>query len=237
MPLFSGHGPEPEPRSARVSDSTLREQYAAFTLQDRKGNLWVYRGPPEPAEQPTITMQFYNKTLPGFFFPAPPLEDNRRWAPSPPTCARATATALTPATRPLERAGQDACRSARAQGPPEVPQLRRLRHHRLVAAGVSASAARRRGRPVMEGLPGRPPHGPRARRPRGDARRHGPRGQAGQCRARPRSQSSQAARPCPVRAESSKTRAWGATARRLRRNAVRSQPAASARSVLVTTTP
>lgn len=62
-----------EPLPANVTDPALREQYATFTLQDRKGNLWVYRGPHDAGEQPTLAMQFYYKTLPGFFFPTLPL--------------------------------------------------------------------------------------------------------------------------------------------------------------------
>jgi hypothetical protein len=63
-----------EPLPTNVTDPTLREQYAAFTLQDRKGNLWVYRGPHAPDEHPTMAMRFYYKTLPGFFFPTLRLE-------------------------------------------------------------------------------------------------------------------------------------------------------------------
>src|SRR6185369_1587561 len=47
--------------------------HGSFTLQDRKGNLWVYRGPHEPGDDPWMDMQFYYKTLPGFFFPTLPL--------------------------------------------------------------------------------------------------------------------------------------------------------------------
>ena len=53
---------EPVPASGKESD-------ASFTLQDRKGNLWVYRGPHEEQDDPYMTTQFYYKTLPGFFFP------------------------------------------------------------------------------------------------------------------------------------------------------------------------
>ncbi len=63
-----------EPLPVNVAEPTLREQYAAFTLQDRKGNVWVYRGPHDPGDQSTMAMRFYYKTLPGFFFPTLPLE-------------------------------------------------------------------------------------------------------------------------------------------------------------------
>ncbi|MGA4577227.1 hypothetical protein [Limisphaera sp. VF-2] len=66
-------GFEPLPR--RVSNPSLRAQYASFTLQDRKGNIWVYRGPHDTGDRPTMAMQFYYKTLPGFFFPTLPLEN------------------------------------------------------------------------------------------------------------------------------------------------------------------
>jgi hypothetical protein len=42
---------------------------AGFTFQDRKGDVWVYRGPHTTAEDPRFLMQFYYKTLPGFYFP------------------------------------------------------------------------------------------------------------------------------------------------------------------------
>lgn len=42
---------------------------AAFTLKDRKNNLWVYRGPHHEGDSPYMQMQFYYKTLAGFFFP------------------------------------------------------------------------------------------------------------------------------------------------------------------------
>ena len=41
----------------------------SFVLQDRKGDLWVYRGPHNAGDQPSLGMQFYYPTLPGFFFP------------------------------------------------------------------------------------------------------------------------------------------------------------------------
>lgn len=61
-----------QPVSSTVSDASLRQFYAGFTLQDRKRDIWVYRGPHNPADRadnPTLVMQFYYKTLPGFFYP------------------------------------------------------------------------------------------------------------------------------------------------------------------------
>lgn len=62
-----------QPVSPGISDSNLREFYAGFTLQDRKRDLWVYRGPhdpTDPADNPQMVMKFYYKTLPGFYFPS-----------------------------------------------------------------------------------------------------------------------------------------------------------------------
>jgi hypothetical protein len=52
-----------------ITDAKFRQFYSGFTLQDRKGNVWVYRGP-HGAESPSMQVQFYYKTLPGFFFPS-----------------------------------------------------------------------------------------------------------------------------------------------------------------------
>ncbi|MBL9136266.1 MAG: hypothetical protein JNK85_10375 [Verrucomicrobiales bacterium] len=69
---FAGHRLAPEPLPHRITDSQLREFYGTFTLQDRKANTWFYRGPHTPSEPPSLVMQFYYKTLPGFFFPSVP---------------------------------------------------------------------------------------------------------------------------------------------------------------------
>ncbi len=58
-----------EALSPAIANQTLREAYASFTLKDRKGNLWVYRGPHDLHDDPQLVMKFYYKTLPGFFFP------------------------------------------------------------------------------------------------------------------------------------------------------------------------
>jgi hypothetical protein len=69
-----------EPLPNAIADATLRNNYGRFTLQDRKGNVWIYRGPHTLGETPAVVMQFYYKTLPGFFFPSlalnaqPPVE-------------------------------------------------------------------------------------------------------------------------------------------------------------------
>ncbi|HXI51460.1 MAG TPA: hypothetical protein VNH84_08145, partial [Candidatus Saccharimonadales bacterium] len=59
-----------EPLPNAIADATLRNNYGKFTLQDRKGNVWIYRGPHTLGESPAVVMQFYYKTLPGFFFPS-----------------------------------------------------------------------------------------------------------------------------------------------------------------------
>lgn len=46
-----------------------KETAGGFTLQDRKQDIWVFRGPQEAKESASMAMQFYYKTLPGFFFP------------------------------------------------------------------------------------------------------------------------------------------------------------------------
>ena len=48
----------------------LRDRYAGATLADRKGNIWVYRGPHLAGGQETFAMRFYYRTLPGFYFPS-----------------------------------------------------------------------------------------------------------------------------------------------------------------------
>jgi hypothetical protein len=52
-----------------LSDLDLQSRYTSATLADRKGNVWVYRGPHEPDRPEAFSMQYYYNTLPGFFFP------------------------------------------------------------------------------------------------------------------------------------------------------------------------
>jgi hypothetical protein len=52
-----------------IPDAAQRNFLATFTKMDRKGGLWVYRGPHQASDHPYLAMQFYYKTLPGFFFP------------------------------------------------------------------------------------------------------------------------------------------------------------------------
>jgi hypothetical protein len=43
--------------------------YTSFTYKDRKGDNWIHRGPHVASGTPYLAMQFYYKTLPGFYFP------------------------------------------------------------------------------------------------------------------------------------------------------------------------
>ncbi len=52
-------------RSPAETSEFLRQ----VSFQDRKGNHWIYRGPHSPEDTATFDMQYYYKTLPGFFFP------------------------------------------------------------------------------------------------------------------------------------------------------------------------
>ncbi len=70
---FTGYRLASEPLvQANVTDE-MRQLYAAFTFQDRKGNTWIYRGAHDSQlgsdGAPTMVMKYYYKTLPGFFFP------------------------------------------------------------------------------------------------------------------------------------------------------------------------
>jgi hypothetical protein len=43
--------------------------YNQITFQDRKGDIWIYRGPHSNRDRARRSMQFYYKTLDGFWFP------------------------------------------------------------------------------------------------------------------------------------------------------------------------
>lgn len=57
-------------RPEDIVDANVGEFYSYFTYQDRKGNVWAYRGPNNEGDADYVTMQFYYKTLAGFNFPA-----------------------------------------------------------------------------------------------------------------------------------------------------------------------
>ena len=58
-----------EPVPANITDATIRASYASFTFQDRKGNLWVYRGSHDATPASYFQVQYYYKTQEGFYFP------------------------------------------------------------------------------------------------------------------------------------------------------------------------
>jgi hypothetical protein len=70
---FAGYRLSYEPLSTTINSVPLSTLYASFTLQDRKGNTWIYRGPHKFPDRPFMVMKYYYKTLPGFFFPSEPL--------------------------------------------------------------------------------------------------------------------------------------------------------------------
>ncbi len=90
---FAGQRLAPEPLPTTIADATLRDFYGKFTLRDRKGNAWFYRGPHALTESPLLVMQFYYKTLPGFFFPTLALD------------AQPPAGTITPYLRPVNPDG------------------------------------------------------------------------------------------------------------------------------------
>ena len=58
-----------------ASNLDLQAFYASATVTDRKGNLWVYRGPHRDDRPEAFSARFYYNTLPGFFFPSRALDD------------------------------------------------------------------------------------------------------------------------------------------------------------------
>lgn len=61
-----------EPLPAVITNMEARDRFAKFTYQDRKGDTWFYRGPHEASSNGKLVMQFYYKTLEGFYFPSLP---------------------------------------------------------------------------------------------------------------------------------------------------------------------
>ena len=83
----------PEAISTALPLGSVRDLYSSFTLKDRKGNQWVYRGPHTTNGTPYTVMQFYYKTLPGFYYP------NRGADNQPPVGT------VTPYLRPVDASG------------------------------------------------------------------------------------------------------------------------------------
>ncbi len=67
---FTGWRLAYEPLSEVISDPVARARFASFTYQDRKGDVWFYRGPHSAEAGGKMVMQFYYKTLEGFYFPS-----------------------------------------------------------------------------------------------------------------------------------------------------------------------
>ena len=61
-----------EPLSESIADAAARARFASFTYQDRKGDVWFYRGPHSAEAGGKMIMQFYYKTLAGFYYPSLP---------------------------------------------------------------------------------------------------------------------------------------------------------------------
>ncbi|MBI5801000.1 MAG: hypothetical protein HZA92_09800 [Verrucomicrobia bacterium] len=59
-----------EPLSEVMADPAARARFASFTYQDRKGDVWFYRGPHSSDAGGKMVMQFYYKTLAGFNYPS-----------------------------------------------------------------------------------------------------------------------------------------------------------------------
>jgi Concanavalin A-like lectin/glucanases superfamily len=57
-----------------TNEAQLQGLYAGYTFKDRKGETLIYRGPHHPDQPGFMTMQFYYQTLPTFFFPSLPLD-------------------------------------------------------------------------------------------------------------------------------------------------------------------
>jgi hypothetical protein len=68
--VFTGWRLAYEPLSEVIADATARDRFASFTYQDRKGDVWFYRGPHAADANGKLVMQFYYKTLEGFYFPS-----------------------------------------------------------------------------------------------------------------------------------------------------------------------
>ena len=90
---FNGWTLSTEAISTALPLGSVRDLYSSFTLKDRKGNQWVYRGPHTTNGTPYTVMQFYYKTLPGFYYP------NLRADKQPPVGT------VTPYLRPLDANG------------------------------------------------------------------------------------------------------------------------------------
>jgi hypothetical protein len=67
---FNGWKLSPEPRLLVADLGAEADLYSRFTFEDRKNNQWVYRGPHKTSQPGGFEMQYYYKTLEGFYFPS-----------------------------------------------------------------------------------------------------------------------------------------------------------------------
>jgi hypothetical protein len=58
------------PNFPNNANNASRDRYASYTFEDRKNNLWVYRGAHEAGREGGFEIQFYYATLAGFYFPS-----------------------------------------------------------------------------------------------------------------------------------------------------------------------
>ncbi|MEO0018491.1 MAG: hypothetical protein RLZZ522_1774, partial [Verrucomicrobiota bacterium] len=108
--------------------------YKKFTWTDRKGILWVYRGPHGGNEvtTPTLIMRYFYKTLPGFYYPSLAFNNQPAVGKITPYLRRGTpgayvgdpVTGVTAVTAPEPRAEQPLDVTFRPQWPDSAPELR-----------------------------------------------------------------------------------------------------------------
>ena len=66
---FNGWKISPEPKILVPELGENTAFYTSYTFEDRKNNQWVYRGPHDLNQVGGFEMQYYYKTLEGFYFP------------------------------------------------------------------------------------------------------------------------------------------------------------------------
>ncbi len=101
--------------------------YQKFTWSDRKGTVWVYRGPHGGnGDTPTLRMRYFYKTLPGFYHPG--LDDQPPVGTIVPYLRSGAYTVPTPVetvgTEPADRRDQPLDIVFRPQWPMFAPELR-----------------------------------------------------------------------------------------------------------------
>ncbi len=74
LPLYNGNAPanyeEPAVKAPLPANTTAPEHYGKFTYTDRKGGIWIYRGPHTAAEEgQSFDMKFFYAAQDGFYLP------------------------------------------------------------------------------------------------------------------------------------------------------------------------